>query len=1107
MGPSVPSERSPGSGRAVRLLVCGVFVVEMDGESATVPRAASRKARTLLKLLAVERGHLLPTDRAVDVLWADGLPARPVDNVATLVSRLRSWLGPAVVEGDREGYRLAPHVEVDVGTAERLTVRAEQALNDGHSGVALVSAEQACTLLARGRILEDEPYAAWAEPARHAQVMLLRRARLAHIHAAVAAAEPLRAVAAATSGVNDDPLDEAMVRWLMTALRDAGEPARALAAYARLRRALAEDLGTNPAPETEALHVALLREEPLPHPVSQVGASSVGRQAATVAPGPDGSGLVERERELGQLRSAWGAAATGRPSVLLVVGEAGIGKTSLAEALATEVGAAGGRVLRARCYEAERSLFLQPLVDAVTPAVAALPPHRLREMAGSHVDALAQLVPAAALALGPVVATAAPPEEARRRAFEAVLHLLRHVANDAPVLLLLDDLHNAGTTTTEAVHYLARRGLGARLLVVCTVRREEGATALATLHDVSAVVEPAALSESAVARLATAAGVGERAAAIARSTRGHPFFVVEVLRGLSTGQESVPDSLHGAVLARVARAGEPVERLLRAASVYSAEVDPATVAALLGIPDEDAARRCELALSARLLTVSGRAYEFANDLIREVLYESTPAPTRLAWHRRAADLAGENHEAMARHAEAAGETSRSARAWLLAAEAAFGRFAASDAEAFASRAADCAEGTGATEVLGRSRLVRARALEVREAYADALTDLHAAAEVAREAGDQRLEMTVQRELAGDVPVALGLGTSSCVPHVDRGLMLARSLGDRGMEADLLARRAVITSNRLQLDEAVAAGEAAVAAARSSNNPVALVAALDGLKTALAFVGDVHAMRVVLDELEPQLRRHGDLWRLQWCVFESAYPAVAEAEWGRAEDRIRAALEINRRSGYLAYGVWFEAHLGWLFRLIGRDQEALEIGRRAVEAPVGGQHPWWRSTACLLLAGTLLDVDARTEAADLLAEGLAAAQHDDSDAYILGCRALLADVTGDPAILSAADAMLRAVRAPQGQIWLFGSESYLAVARAWLAAGDPSRSREVLAPLVAAARAQGWRPVLAQALLQQAVTARAVGDREAVALATEALSAAETAGMRRLGARATELARG
>ena len=1068
-----------------------------------MPRSASRKARTLLKLLAVERGHLVPVDRVVEVLWPDGPPARAVENVATLVSRLRSWLGPSAIEGGRDGYRLGADVELDIDAAARLTVRAEQVLTEGHSGAALVPAEQACTLLTRGPVLEDEPYADWAEAARHAQVALLRRARLAHVSAALGAGEPWQAVATAASGVDDDPLDEEMVRRLMTASREAGEPASALAAYARLRQVLAEELGADPAPETASLHAALLRDEPLPGPVARTGAAVAG----SPPPLPGGAPLVDRERELGELRSSWAAAVAGRPSVSLVVGEAGIGKTSLAEVLAGDVAASGGRVLSARCYEAERSLFLQPLIDAVTPAVAALPPHRLRELAGGHVDALVGLVPAAAVALGPASASRTPADVAQRQAFEAVLHLLRRLATDVPVLLLLDDMHHAGTATTEAVHYIARRAVGARLLVVGTVRREEGAAVLATLDDVSALVEPTVLSDAAVATLASAAGLGERAAAIARSTRGHPFFVAEVLRGLATGQQSVPDSLQGAVLARVARAGEPVDRLLRAASVISAEVDPATVAIVLGTSEEDAAARCERALAARLLTVSGRAYEFANDLIREVLYESTAAPTRLAWHRRAADVAGDNYEALAHHAAAAGQSARAARAWLLAAEEAFARVAASDAEELASHAADGATDTGSTDVLARALLLRGRALEVREAYAEALADLRAAAEIAREAGDQRLEMAVQRELAGDVPVALGLGTRSCDPHVDRGLVLARSLGDRSREADLLARRAVLMSNRLRLRDAVAAGEAAVAAARAAADPVALVAALDGLKTAYSSVGDVRAMRVVLDELEPELRRQGDLWRLQWCVFESAYPAVADADWARAEDRMRAALDINRRSGYLAYSVWFEAHLGWLLRLVGRNDEAVDVGRRAVAMSVGRRHPWWRSTACLLLAGTLREVGARDEAAGVLADGLDAAEQDDADAYILGCRALLADVSGDRGMLEGADAMLREVQAPEGQLWLLGAESYLALARAWSAAGDVSRARAILAPLVVAARGQGWRPVIAQALLQQAVIARAVGDPDAPALAGEAAAQAEACGLRTLLARATELVAG
>ena len=90
--------------------------------------------------------------------------------------------------------------------------------------------------------------------------------------------------------------------------------------------------------------------------------------------------------------------------------------------------------------------------------------------------------------------------------------------------------------------------------------------------------------------------------------------------------------------------------------------------------------------------------------------------------------------------------------------------------------------------------------------------------------------------------------------------------------------------------------------------------------------------------------------------------------------------------------------------------------------------------------------------------------------------------------------------------MLGAESYLAVARGWLSAGDPSRGADVLTPLVAAARSQGWRPVLAQALVQQAVTARASGDPAAGALAAEALSHAGAAGMPTLVSRASDLLR-
>jgi hypothetical protein len=96
----------PASPAQVELRLAGTFSVVRDGIELADGEVGSRKSRTLLKLLAVSRPGLVPVDRIVDVLWADGPPAAAEQNVATLVSRLRGVLGPGVILGGRKllGY-------------------------------------------------------------------------------------------------------------------------------------------------------------------------------------------------------------------------------------------------------------------------------------------------------------------------------------------------------------------------------------------------------------------------------------------------------------------------------------------------------------------------------------------------------------------------------------------------------------------------------------------------------------------------------------------------------------------------------------------------------------------------------------------------------------------------------------------------------------------------------------------------------------------------------------------------------------------------------------------------------------------------------------------
>ncbi len=497
--------------------------------------------------------------------------------------------------------------------------------------------------------------------------------------------------------------------------------------------------------------------------------------------------------------------------------------------------------------------------------------------------------------------------------------------------------------------------------------------------------------------------------------------------------------------------------------MLGAAIDPLTLGELLELTPAAAVDLCEQALQARLLVVSGRDYEFANDLIREVLYATTPEPTRLAYHRRAADLLTGQPEALARHATAAGDWLRAARAWLLAAEDAMRRSAASDAIALSTQALEAAERGGDTEARARALILRGRAREAIGAHVTALTDLTLGAADARTAGDRRLEMLALRELGGDVPASRGLPISFYVSNLEHGLRIAESTGDRATEADLLGRLAIIAANRLHLDVALDYGLRAVAAARASADDHALAAGLDGLKIAYLSLGNVQGLADVLAELDPLLRSLGDLFRLQWAEFESAFPLIAAAKWDQATTAMETALEANRRGGYPHCAVWYTAHLGWLARLRGHDDDAMAFGQRSLAMSEQLEHTWWKSAACAIFGMTLLQRGDQAGAVEVLERGLAVAEQAGVEAYLLRCAAPLAAATGSPSVLARADRLLEQATIPADGAWLLGEESYLCLAQAWLEQGDAERARAVLSPLLAVADRVPWTATLAATL--------------------------------------------
>jgi DNA-binding SARP family transcriptional activator len=1044
--------------------VLGPFAVARDGVPVPAHELASRKGRTLLKLLVARGGAVVPADVIAETLWGGRPPADPDANLATLVSRLRSVVGADTIAGDRRGWRFVAgrRVVVDLDEAERLTAEAEARLED-EPALAVAAAGQALELLGRGPVMADEPDADWAEPARREAERLAGRARRAAWRAALAVGDLGGALEHARAAVAADPLDETAHRAVMLAHARAGEAAAALAAYERLRETLAEELGADPGPQTQALHLALLRGDPLPgdtgdltpaphaaRPAETTGAT--GRAAA--GPGPPGGGprlhaasraagregavgLVGREAELGELAAAWAAATGRRPGLVLVTGEAGIGKTRLVQEAAELARSTGGLVAQARCYEAERSLFLQPLAEAVRAVALALPPARLAAAAGSAAHPLAELVPEIRRVLDLPPYDRAAPELERRRSFEAVTAFARGLAAQQPLLLAVDDLHQAGASTLELLHFLVRRLAGDRLLVVATVRAEEGAEALAALAGAGRVLELGPLPPPAVAELARRYGVAGLAAPVLERTRGHTLFAVEALRAAAEsdrqGPAGVPASLRDAVLARVRRTGPEVETLLRAAVVVGAAFDLEVVADLLGVPVEEAAARAERALAARLLVEaeSGAAYELANDLVREVLYDSLPRPTRVARHRRLATLLADRPEAAAGHAAAAGDLPTAAEAWMAAAAQAARFYANRDAERLLGEAVAAAVRALDAGLEARARLERGRVRTALGEYQGAFADQERALRLAAEAGDHRTEALALEQLGWTAFYARdSQAASEVTPR-------ARELADRAAAAPGAAPSALLLAGRIRHAEGDLRGARAAFDGLLAGEHDAATGALGRQYLGLLLEhGDQFAeARRALDEAVEECRRTG---AFRAMLTSSFFATLASANLGDLPGALRRLATMERLLADVedpTYHARAATTGSWLWRELGDLGRARDLATGAVEL-VGqagvASHPGLH--AQLALAECAIQAGDEAEAARLLER--AAARLDRPFAYRWRVELRLAELASrlDPA---AAERLLDLAGA-------YGSVKYRALGLARL--GRPEQAARVAGPV-------------------------------------------------------------
>ncbi len=379
---------------------------------------------------------------------------------------------------------------------------------------------------------------------------------------------------------------------------------------------------------------------------------------------------MERDRELGRIGGGIAAACDGSGSTLLIEGVPGIGKTSLLSHARSLAADAGMNVMHARASELEREIAFAVVRDALVPWLGGCGPAALDAL----LDGAARL---AGPPLGLAAETTAPSEGA---ALHGLCWLCANIAEQAPVLLAIDDVHWADDASLRFLAYLGRRA-GDHALLLCAASRSEldgrrVALRAAVDETWSEVLRPQPLSDEGVAELVRATfdhePEAEFNAACARASGGNPFLLVEALdelraAGAAPSAEQAarldglrPEALGRALLTRVARRGEVPTLVARSVAILGADANLRRVATLARIELEQAAAAIEELRRDGVLGFDD-PLDFAHPLVRTAVHEDIAGPTRGVDHLRVARLLheeGESAERVTSHllvAEAAGD--------------------------------------------------------------------------------------------------------------------------------------------------------------------------------------------------------------------------------------------------------------------------------------------------------------------------------------------------------------------------------------------------------------------------------------------------------------------
>lgn len=681
--------------------------------------------------------------------------------------------------------------------------------------------------------------------------------------------------------------------------------------------------------------------------------------------------LVGRLRELTALTTALEQAKRGQGSVHIVVGEGGVGKTRLMEAVRDRARDRGFTPLVGRAFPVESGIPYAIFGDGFVP--------HLRELGGASLQTLSRGAGAELALLFPALRAdetaprALDAAELKPRIFDAFSHLLGNLAKKAPLLVVLENLHWADPSSLDLFHFVARSAATRPLVLLATYNdsHRESQRAIRTveqsLQSLGAlarhVLPPLTLAETAQmieqGFRETAETLGDFTERVHTRTRGNPFFVEETLKALvnagrlrqegerwvgwSTEQLSLPDSIRDALQVRYDRLTEPAQRVIQLAAVVGAQVPHAMLERLAGLESAELLTALDELRRERILDeaddAGGPSYVFTHPMLQEMLYAELGRARVRAMHSQVADtleamygaVALEHAEELAIHfrrGEAPDQAVRAVRYLIAAGEIAGGRGAHREAAesltvalALLEQGGDAIAHESVLESLGR---VKHRLGD----YAGAIALFERAVSMAEARGDDGRVAALERRIGigwlrrGEFLVALS--------HHDRGLAAALRAGDKAMEAGFHLARSWGMMEVGDGAAAEAAGRLALTIAEALGDARLLGRVHQALQTLSIWRGPSRAAVAHGDKALEFARSVGDtrtLWQAE-CAF--AYHAGLTGDSAGTLRHIRAAAQLADEMRSPVLRIW-TAEVAVEFRSgIGEWDDALALADRSIE---------------------------------------------------------------------------------------------------------------------------------------------------------------------------------